>query len=110
MTITIKKILLVLIGIVLLQPSLGQKSYSLDTLCDLAIKNNKNLTLKKEKIKQAEYNQKSVRTQYLPNINIEGAYFKNFKNISLIDEDIFLPIGTKNGDNFIFSLDQINNK
>ena len=77
----------------------SQEVLSLDSCRALALANNKDLRIGNEKIKAAYYDRKAAFTNYLPNISATGSYMRNEKNIALLGEDKFLPIGalTSNG-------------
>lgn len=77
----------------------SQEVLSLDSCRALALTNNKELRIGNEKIKAAYYDRKAAFTNYLPNITAMGTYMRNEKNIALLGEDKFLPIGslTANG-------------
>ncbi len=91
--------------------SYGQELLSLQDCRNLAIENNKQLQIGKENIKKSQSEKKVALTQYLPDISFTGTYFYNQKNLSLLDADRFLPIGTMTADgNFGFKPDQINNQ
>lgn len=59
---------------------------SLDSCRALAISNNKDLKISAEKIKAAEYSKKSAFTKYFPAISATGAYLRNEKEISILNE------------------------
>ena len=77
----------------------SQEVLSLDSCRALALANNKDLQIGNEKIKAAYYERKAAFTNFLPNISATGSYMRNQKNIALLGEDKFLPIGslTSNG-------------
>ena len=72
----------------------SQEVLSLDSCRALALANNKDLQIGNEKIKAAYYERKAAFTNYLPNISAMGSYMRNEKNMALLGEDKFLPIGT----------------
>ncbi|MDR1370651.1 MAG: TolC family protein [Dysgonamonadaceae bacterium] len=89
----------------------GQELLTLQDCRNLAIENNKQLQIGKENIKKSQLEKKVAFTQYLPDISFTGTYFYNQKNLSLLESDKFLPIGTLMGDgSFGFVPDQINNQ
>lgn len=89
----------------------GQNTLTLQEFRNLAIENNKQLQIGKENIRKSQLEKKVALTQYLPDISFTGTYFHNQKNFSLLNEDKFLPIGTKMSDgSFGFTPDQINNQ
>lgn len=89
----------------------GQQLLSLQRCRELALENNKQLKINSEKIKKAEEEKKAAFTQYLPNFSLTASYLYNQKNISLLDSDKYLPIGTVMEDgSFGFTQNQINNQ
>lgn len=73
----------------------AQSVFTLDSCRNMAIRNNKQLQMAKERVTAAEYNKKAAVTNYLPSIDFTGAYLYNQKNVSLLSEGQFLPVGTK---------------
>lgn len=89
----------------------AQQTLTLEDCRNLALENNKQLKINAENIKKAELEKKAAFTQYLPDFSATGAYFYNQKNISLLDADKYLPIGTVMADgSFGFTPEQINNQ
>ena len=89
----------------------SQNIYSLEDCRKAALENNKEQKSADEEISIAEYKKKAAFTKYLPDISIKGSYMRNQKEMSLIGEDLFLPIGTVTSEGtFGFRQDQINNK
>ncbi|MDR1729513.1 MAG: TolC family protein [Prevotellaceae bacterium] len=89
----------------------AQRVLTLDDCRNLALQNNKEQKIAEEEIKIAGYKKKAAFTKYLPDISLKGAYLRNQKEMSLISQDMFLPIGTRMADgSFGFSQDQINNR
>lgn len=72
----------------------SQGVLNLDSCRALAIANNKELQIGKEKINAAYFERKAAFTNYLPSLSATGSYMRNEKNIALLNEDKFLPIGT----------------
>ena len=88
----------------------AQTVYTIEDCRNMAIQNNKDLLISKEKVNAAKNIEKAAKTQYLPNISAKGAYLYNSRNISLLDENKLLPVGTKMSDgSFGFTPEQINN-
>ncbi len=86
----------------------SQTLLNLDSCRALAIRNNKQLKIASENVKKASYEKKSAFAQYLPDVSFTGTYMYNQKNLSLLNEDKFLPIGTKMADGtFGFTPDQV---
>lgn len=58
----------------------------LDSCRALALSNNKDLLIGSERIKVAHYQQKAAFTNYLPGISATGAYMRNQKEFSLLND------------------------
>ena len=65
----------------------AQTSLSLDSCRALALTNNKDLLIIHEKINAAHYQRKAAFTNYLPNLSATGAYMRNQKEFSLLNND-----------------------
>ncbi len=65
----------------------AQTSLSLDSCRALALTNNKDLLISHEKINAAHYQRKAAFTNYLPNLSATGAYMRNQKEFSLLNND-----------------------
>ena len=84
---------------------------TLDECRNLALQNNKEQKIAEEEVNIAGYKKKAAFTKYLPDISLKGAYLRNQREMSLIGEDMYLPIGTRMPDgSFGFRQDQINNR
>lgn len=57
----------------------------------LALQNNKQMQINREKVKAAEYQKKEAFAAYLPAIDFAGGYAYNQKKIALFDSDQMLP-------------------
>ncbi len=68
--------------------------YSLDSCRQMALTSNKEMMVKAEKVRQAQYTRKEAFAAYLPAFDFTGGYFYNQKNLSIFDSDQHLPIGT----------------
>lgn len=64
----------------------AQSTLSLDSCRALAIANNKELLIGREKINAAHYQRKAAYTNYLPNLSATGAYMRNQKEFSLLND------------------------
>ncbi|AVM52591.1 outer membrane protein TolC [Bacteroides zoogleoformans] len=73
-----------LIGLTI--PAFSQRTLSLDSCRALAISNNKELQISREKIKAAHYQKKAAFTNYLPNISATGSYIRNQKELSILSD------------------------
>ena len=65
----------------------SQGILSLDSCRALAIADNKELLISGEKINAAHYQKKAAFTNYLPNFSATGAYMRNQKEFSLLNND-----------------------
>ena len=65
----------------------AQTSLSLESCRALALTNNKDLLISHEKINAAHYQRKAAFTNYLPNFSATGAYMRNQKEFSLLNND-----------------------
>ena len=87
------------------------QTLTLEECRDLALQNNKELKIAEEELDVASYKKKSARTKYFPDLSVKGAYLRNEKDLSLIGEDMYLPIGTVMPDgSFGFRQEQIGNQ
>lgn len=66
----------------------AQYILSLDSCRSLAISNNNNLQISKEKINVAHYEKKAAFTNYLPDISAMGTYMRNQKEFSLLSDEM----------------------
>ncbi|WP_291530055.1 TolC family protein [Bacteroides sp. UBA939] len=81
------KKLLCFIWLACLALSIGaQKVLNLDSCRALAIANNKELLISREKINSAHYQRKAAFTNYLPEISATGGYMRTQKEISLLND------------------------
>lgn len=71
-------------------------SVSLDSCRSMALANNKELMISREKIKASEYQKREAFSAYLPGIDFAGGYLYNQKNLSVFDSDQLLPTKTFN--------------
>lgn len=82
------------IGLVIIMlPTSAQSVLSIDSCRALAIANNKELRIGTEKVTAAHYRQKAAFTNYLPQISATGAYMRNEKEISLLNNDQKTALG-----------------
>ena len=58
----------------------------------LALDNNRQMMMARERIRKAEYQNKEAFAAYLPGIDFNGGYLYNQKNISIFDSDQYLPV------------------
>ena len=81
------KILTPLVLICLTNIALGQSTLTLQECRDMAIKNNQQSKIAREKLNAAEYDKKAAFANYLPKVSATGAYLHNSENISLLSDD-----------------------
>ncbi len=77
--------------------SQAQRPVNLETCRQWALEHNKTLKVAKENVRAAEAMSKAAFTQFLPNFSATGAYLHNQKNLSLMGEDAYLPVGVLDG-------------
>lgn len=65
----------------------AQRTLNLDSCRALALSNNKELRMSKEKVNAAHYQPKAAFTNFLPKIDMMGAYMRTEKEISLLSDD-----------------------
>lgn len=65
----------------------SQEPLSIDSCRALAVANNKNLMISNEQIISAHYQRKAAFTNYLPSLSATGAYMRNQKEFSLLNND-----------------------
>ena len=64
---------------------------SLETFRQLALQNNKQLMMARERINKASYQKKEAFAAYLPGIDFTGGYLYNQRELSIFDKDQLLP-------------------
>ena len=100
-----------LIGSLFLFANLAaQTTYTIDDCRKLALGNNKSNKIAEAESEKAKYERKAAFTKYFPDLSIKGAYVRNGDELSLLAEDMFLPIGTVVNGSFSLTPDQINNE
>lgn len=67
-------------------PAFSQRTLSLDSCRALAISNNKELQISREKVKAAHYQKKAAFTNYLPEISATGSYIRSQKELSILND------------------------
>ena len=82
-----KKLFLLIILLNLTFAGKAQTLLSLDSCRALALANNKDLLISNEKMNAAHYQRKAAFTNYLPNFSATGAYMRNQKEFSLLNND-----------------------
>lgn len=64
---------------------------TLDSCRNMALQNNKQMQITREKQRSASYNRKAAFAAYLPSLDATGLYMYNQKEISLLESDQMLP-------------------
>ena len=77
--------LIILIGYTL--PISAQRTLSLDSCRALALRNNKQLNISKLKQNVARNTHKTTKTQYLPKLDVAGAYLFTSREVSILNND-----------------------
>lgn len=68
--------------------------YSLDSCRRMALSNNKEMMIRNERIRKADYQKQEAFAAYLPALDFQGAYFYNQKELSIFSSDQMLPTKT----------------
>ena len=105
-----KKVVVVALWLLVSLPVVSQNVLTLEECRVMALENNKDHKIAAEEVAMAGYKKKAAFTKYLPDLSIKGSYVRNEKDLSLIGEDMYLPIGTVTESGFAFTQDQVNNK
>ena len=69
-------------------------TFTLDSCRSLAVINNKDLMISRQRIRTAGYQKKEAFAAYLPGIDFAGGYVYNQKDIAILGEDALLPVKT----------------
>ncbi|MBP5456829.1 MAG: TolC family protein [Paludibacteraceae bacterium] len=105
-----KKFLVFTISLMSCIPFSAQTVLTLEDCRSMALSNNKEHKMAEEEVAMAAYKKKAAFTKYLPDLSLKGAYIRNEKEMALIGENMYLPIGTVTENGFAFTQDQINNQ
>ncbi len=65
----------------------AQMVLNLDSCRALALRNNKELRISQQKKAEAHYEHKAATTNFLPKINATGAYIRNQREVSLLNDE-----------------------
>ena len=93
-----KRLIVMLLGLSGALAVSGQQAMSLEECRRLALENNKKLKMADEQIKSAKAKRQEAFTKYLPGVDAMGVYMRNQKEINLLSEDAYLPVGTVGAD------------
>ena len=80
-----KKVILFFMLLCAISPQAQERVLSLSECRDLAVRNNKELSISKEKISLASQEKKAAFTKYFPQVSANGAYMWNQKDLNLLD-------------------------
>lgn len=80
-----KKVILFFMLLCAINPQAQERVLSLSECRDLAVRNNKELSISKEKINLASHEKKAAFTKYFPQVSANGAYMWNQKDLNLLD-------------------------
>lgn len=82
---------------------------SLDSCRAMALRNNKDLMMSRQRIKTSEYQKKEAFAAYLPALDFSGAYMYNQKEIAVIGKDELLPVKTFNVEKGAYEFNVVKN-
>ncbi len=71
---------------------LSQEEYTLQECRQLALENNKKIAIARENQNAAQSMKKSAETLFYPNISFNGGYYRMNKELSLFNQNMFLPV------------------
>ena len=80
-----KKVILFFMLLCAISPQAQERVLSLSECRDLAVRNNKELSISKEKINLASQEKNAAFTKYFPQVSANGAYMWNQKDLNLLD-------------------------
>ena len=80
-----KKVILFFMLLCAISPQAQERVLSLSECRDLAVRNNKELSISKEKINLASQEKKAAFTKFFPQVSANGAYMWNQKDLNLLD-------------------------
>lgn len=82
---------------------------SLATFRQLALQNNKQLMIARQRVRKSEYQSKEALAAYLPAIDFNGGYLYNQRDLSIFDSDQMLPIKSFNLETQKYEFDLVTN-
>lgn len=86
--------LLALVLVMASQTVGAQRVLTLQECRDLAIENNKQSLIAREKVNAADYDKKAAFANYLPKVSATGAYLHNSDNLQLLSSDKLTSLST----------------
>ena len=88
----------------------AQTRLTLEQCRSMALEHNKSIAIAQEEVNQAAAKKKIARAGYLPKVDANAVYMHSSRNMSLLSEDKYAPVGTVMPDgSFGFTPDQVNN-
>ncbi|MCC8114000.1 MAG: TolC family protein [Bacteroidales bacterium] len=91
-----KRLFAIILAVSVALGSWAQGAVSLDSCRAMALANNKQLMMSRQRIVTAKYQNKEAFSAYLPAIDFAGGYLYNQKKLSVFDSDQLLPVKTFN--------------
>lgn len=79
----------------------AQEIYNVEDCRRMALEHNSSIKIANENVKVARSMKKAAFTQFLPNFSAIGAYSWQQKNLSLLPDDAYLPVGVPQADGTI---------
>ena len=77
-------------------PAVMAQAYTLDSCRSMALVNNKQLMMTRQRMQKADYQHREAFAAYLPAFDFAGGYMYNQKKVSIFGSDQYLPVGTFN--------------
>ncbi|MDO5395187.1 MAG: TolC family protein [Bacteroidales bacterium] len=91
------KIAAAILAMTVIAPSAAMAQvYTLDSCRSMALVNNKQLMMTRQRMQKADYQHREAFAAYLPAFDFAGGYMYNQKKISIFGSDQYLPVGTFN--------------
>ena len=92
-----KKIVISIAGILMISAGFAQRNLTLDECRQLGMEHNKTLEIARISVKMANEMKKQAFTEFLPYISMNGSYIRSDRDISLLAENISLPVYAQSG-------------
>lgn len=75
-----------------ISPMFAQRTLTLEECRNMALEQNRKISIAQQDALAATYTKKSAATHYLPKISLDGGYMRLGKDIKPLGQDMFLPI------------------
>ncbi len=92
-----KKIVISIAGILMILQGFAQRNLTLDECRQLGMEHNKTLEIARISVKMANEMKKQAFTEFLPYISMNGSYIRNDRDVSLLADNISLPVYAQSG-------------